>query len=358
VVVQALTFYVDGFLYLALICMGASLVLLVCGATGPGAWAVYALGAVLAVNTKAPGLAYGAVFVAAAGAALLARRRIRGALLAGSLFLLAAATTGYHPYVQNLRGFGHPLYPILGSGGGFSLEAQVAPQRPEGFQDASRAERLLRSVLARSESTPGPARLKLPWSLSREELDGPFVHPDVRKGGFGPLFALGLACALAALAGLGIGPRLGVALRRWSLPCVLAASALIHPDGWWARYAPQLWLLPVTAAAFPLAGPRSWPRRLAFAALIVLAIDVALVAEVNLGHNLWESRRMRRQLERARKLPEACFAIRGDFFGARARLRELGIPARLVAEDTCEPSLLLGHYTRLCRACPPPAGSG
>ena len=56
---------------------------------------------------------------------------------------------------------------------------------------------------------------------------------------------------------------------------------------------------------------RGFRRRVAVASLLLLAVDAALVARVNLGHTFWESRRMRRQLARASRLPEACFAI-GD----------------------------------------------
>jgi hypothetical protein len=350
VVTQALTYYVDGFLYLMLLTAGASLALITLGSTGRALWASFALAAVLAVNAKPPGLVSLAVFVLAGVGALVLRRRVRAAAAVAALFAVLIVATGWHPYVQNLRGFGNPFYPSLGSDGRFALETLVSQQRPAGLQERSRGARLFLSTFGRSDGSSQPPRPKAPWSVDRRELDA-FVHPDVRSGGFGPLFALALLCALAA-AGTGTSAR--DALRRWSLPAILLASALVHADAWWARYAPQLWLVPLVATATALADGRTWRRRLARAVVVILALDVTLVAHTNLGHTLWESRRMRRQLARAKQLPEACFAIGGDYFGARARLVELGIRHLLVTEAACTPSLLLGHHTRLCGDCPPP----
>jgi hypothetical protein len=350
VVTQALTYYVDGFLYLMLVCAGASLTLLVLGGDGAALWTSFVLASLLAINTKPPGLVSLAVFVLAGVGALVLQRRVRAAAAVAALFALLIVATGWHPYVQNLLGFGNPFYPSLGSDGRFALETLVSQQRPEGMQERSRGARLLLSTFARSDGSSQPPRLKPPWSVDRGELDA-FVHPDVRSGGFGPLFALALLCSLLAA---GTGSSLRDALRRWALPAVLLASALIHADAWWARYAPQLWLVPLVAAAIPLAEGRTWRRHLAAAVVVILALDVTLVAHTNLGHTLWESRRMRRQLSRAKKLPEACFAIGDDYFGARARLVELGVRHRLVTEADCTTSRLLGHHTRLCGDCPPP----
>lgn len=353
VVTQAHTYYVDGFLYLTLVAAGACLLLLVLrddASESALLWACFALAAVLAMNAKPPGLVSLAVFVLAAATALALRRRVRAAVAVCALTGALLVTTGFHPYVQNLAGFGNPFYPSLGSDGRFALETLVSEQRPAGMQEHSRATRLVLSTFARSDGSAEPARLKLPWSVAASELDA-FVHPDVRKGGFGPLFALALLVALAA-------SRLGTdardALRRWSVPALLLVTALVHGDGWWARYAPQLWLVPIVLAAPALVAGRARRRRLAAAVVVILALDVALVAYVNLGHTLWESRRMERQLARAKQLPEACLAIGGDYFGARARLDELGLRHRLVAEEDCTPSKLLGHHTRLCERCPAP----
>ena len=126
--------------------------------------------------------------------------------------------------VQNLLGFGNPFYPSLGSDGRFALERLVSPQRPDGMQERSRGTRLVLSTFARSDGSSEPPRLKLPWSVDRSELDA-FVHPDVRSGGFGPLFALALVAALTAL---GLGSTARGALRPWCVLAVLLASALVH----------------------------------------------------------------------------------------------------------------------------------
>ncbi len=118
-----------------------------------------------------------------------------------TLFPVAAATfivatfVGWHPYVTNTVSSGHPFYPMAGVGA-----LDFKPFLPQGFERMNRFEKLAASVFSTSSNgiwIPDEAgkvhgvveaRLKLPFFISEEELSV-FKAPDVRLGGFGPLFS-------------------------------------------------------------------------------------------------------------------------------------------------------------------------
>ena len=127
--------------------------------------------------------------------------------------------------------------------------------------EANRVANLAASIFSRSRVWPPESTLKTPWQVDRSEWRQ-FQEPDVRTGGFGPLFPAALVLSLAFLA-----------IRLWrggAAPWIATASILIIIASvlpvyacWWARYAPQVWLIPLVALA-PLGGRR---RETAFGAV-------------------------------------------------------------------------------------------
>jgi hypothetical protein len=227
-----------------------------------------------------------------------------------------------NPYVFNTLENGHPFYPFYGRGDfpNFSLDNDTPPD----FLEANRVQNLAASLFSRSRVWPPESTLKAPWQLDRGEWR-PFQEPDVRMGGFGPLFSAALVLAWVLL-GIRFG-RGGAApwLATAAILIILASVLPVHAC-WWARYAPQVWLLPLVALA-PWGGAdekATW-RRLSWLVLLILSVNVAGIAGVNLHANIDATRDTAATLADLRS--HAPFKVTFGYFRSnRFRLQEAGIP--------------------------------
>jgi hypothetical protein len=107
---------------------------------------------------------------------------------------------------------------------------------------------------------------------------------------------------------------------------IILASVLPVHACWWARYAPQVWLVPLVALA-PLGGAaaRQNLRRLSWLVLLILSVNVAGVAAVNIRANVEATRDTAANLADLRS--HAPFKVAfGSFRSNRFRLQEAGIP--------------------------------
>jgi hypothetical protein len=150
-----------------------------------------------------------------------------------------------------------------------------------------RFEKLFTSLFSKSEvlffSPPKFSQFKLPFTLSMSELRV-FWAPDVRTGGFGPLFSGALVMSLAILF-IATWKYRGV-LKDSVGVLVLAGLAIVsgfpNPEMWWARYAPQFWALPSLVGLVGIcagAGARlSWIAVLLFLTLTVNDLSIGLVS--------------------------------------------------------------------------------
>jgi hypothetical protein len=356
---QAFSFYNDG--------MGASLTTAMLALTWHwrrrcDPWLLLALAAciVVMVNLKFTGLVYGVLL--AAGLVLYARPvawpdhsahfRWFVAVIAGA-FAIATGGFGFDPYVTNLLRKGHPFYPLMGQGAVDIITIQLAPE----FHALTRPTRFLFGLFARADEHNVAPMLKWPFAVDARELHA-LGYPDVRIGGFGPLF--GLAMLLAAAIGLLRRP-LGVVVpaKAWALAALLVAIAFCNPALWWARYVPHLWLLPVGLLALALLSPRlaRAGRAVALAFGALLAIDIALVAVVATAASAGASRAVGQQLDRLDRAGGP-LTVRWDGFEAvRARLRNRAIAFADVDRLPCaSPEQLLASRARVCP--PEPRGGG
>lgn len=187
----------------------------------------------------------------------LRTRRLARLAVAG---LVAVLVVGWRPYVTTPLERGVAIWP--------DPRAIVAENAPRNLLETDRASGLIYAVAARSDD-PGPdrdARLKWPWAPSIHEWAA-MAYPGIRAGGFGPLFAAGLAMSLLSLI---LAWRKGARLdRRWiALALALVAISAPLPGNWWARYVPFLW----TAALAPLLVATPAPWRLAWAARVIALV--------------------------------------------------------------------------------------
>jgi hypothetical protein len=302
-VVQLFTYYVDGQ-------VASCLTILVClfwlleSRFDPLVLLAVGLVSLLIISLKLNGAIYLAVL---AGGFLVwlwmrrhpYRRRITLWLLAS--ILLAVLLVGYNPfitqYAAKFLSNGDPFYPTQ-----WTTLIRIEPNTPVDLLQRDRFSRLAFSLFAQAQADVKPGSLKLPFMVYPQELLN-FRYPDTRLAGFGPLFsgALVLAAGLAAAALWRARKRLGSLPFPAFLLVLIALSVLISDQGWWARYAPQLWLLPVLTAALALSSSWRWLRRGALLLALALFINVTMITVTVVALGMFDQRVARADLAALRE---------------------------------------------------------
>lgn len=262
---------------------------------------------VLLANTKFTGLVYASLLgIGFTVIALMKRLPTESGKYAGTgiaSLLLAIFVAGYQPYVTNYLSKGNPFYPAVDR----DEEAEIATEgqfdlwAPPEFLAMNRFEKMTRSLLAESSAATDMPRLKIPFSIAKQELYI-FFNTEPRYGGFGPLFGSILLVILLVYA----LARKDMAGRAWNAGAALALlvilSVLPNPEAWWARLAPQFWLAPVILIAAMAVGASGWQRRAAGALVLLLLINSLIVAGLNWGRALEKNLAYRDQLQKLHSL--------------------------------------------------------
>jgi hypothetical protein len=207
-------------------------------------------------------------------------------------------------------------------------------------------ERLLRSTFAvTSNAIELGARPKVPFTIRWEE-GPPSAACDVRLAGFGPLFSGALLLSAAAC----LLSRRRAAVAASLVAVALLGTVLVTAEGWWARFAPQLWLVPVVLAVAALAERARWSRIFGALSILALAGDVAFIAVNHLNRGGWTQRELRGQLASLARMPGPLEVRLGCFEAVGVRLSEAGVRWRPTTELGCEkPFELAGSFTvRMC----------
>lgn len=277
---QMHSYYVDGQLC-SLLASAVALMILI-DRRGDGAlMVVLAMVVALTINVKLTGALYIAVMGSGYWLWYAIARRTRSIELAAWLLAggaLGGILIGYNPYItqfaNQLIRTGNPFYPHSGWREIVTIESEAL------FPGMGRVERLLTSLLARSEVSPSPpVNLKPPFTVSLTEIKQ-FASPDVRVGGFGPLFSGALLLSMVVSALL---------IRRYRRPwcehtgmvvlmALIGVSTLLFSETWWARFAPHLWLIPMMVGVVGLCAiDRGHRRWLSLALIITLCLNSLLI---------------------------------------------------------------------------------
>jgi hypothetical protein len=246
-ILESLSFYVDGQIASLLLVAVATGLWIVCFGNNRIAAASLGLCLILLVNLKFTGLFYAGLVLLGLGGALLVQRRwleLRRMIAVNAIVLaLAVGVVGFNPYVQNLLDFGNPFYPVYGTG---SVDF-ITGNTPANLRGAPQLVQLSYGIFGKpANPIESNAELAVPFSLSNLSIRFPYTGPGARTAGFGPLFSGALVLSLAGLAWLGLRERRRAARLLVGFTVLfLAATVVAHPEGWWARYTPQLWLIPI-----------------------------------------------------------------------------------------------------------------
>ncbi|MEO8612835.1 MAG: hypothetical protein ABI690_33380 [Chloroflexota bacterium] len=307
-VYQLFSFYVDGQLASCLVIL-VCLLLLLARHFDRLLLLALCMVALYIVNVKLNGAIYLSLLLGGYVLWLWMQRRAERWWVLGSLIvtgLIAVGLVGYNPYIsQYVREFlatGNPFYPTQW----YEL-IQIDINTPVGLLNQNRWTRLALSILSQSQVGLEPGTLKIPFFIFPQELLN-FRYPDTRLGGFGPFFSGGLILtAIIALAWLwrqrNVFAHIRSEFRQMSsaafpglIVFLLLLNVLISDQGWWARYAPQLWMLPVLTAALALSSSLVWVRRSALALVFTLFINVVLIVCVYVALGVLDQSTLRQDL--------------------------------------------------------------
>jgi len=341
---QAFTYYVDGQLS-SLLTTAFSLLILLDRRPNRVLMAVLALVVVLIINVKLNGAIYiGIIALGYWAWYAFARRPRRGELgawlMAGGV--IGGCFIGFDPYISQ---FFTRLY---ASGYRFLFTdwlsfLEIYPDFPPNFATMGRFQKLFVSLFSKSEfeffSPPKFSQLKLPFTLSIDELRV-FWVPDVRTGGFGPLFsgALVLSLAIVVIAAWKYRDVLKNSIGVLVLAALVIVSGFPNPEMWWARYAPQFWALPSLVALVGIrAGTRAglgWVAVLLFLTLTANDLSIALVSWRAARHS---DQAIASQLNQLKRSSEP-IAVRFNRFttATRYRFQREGIHFIEVSELPCD----------------------
>lgn len=321
-VCQTFTYYIDGQLS-SLLVITTALLILVYRRPDPVLMVVLAVAVILLINVKLTGAVYASILVGGYWLFYLVVKKTHRAELTGCLTaggFLGAGFVGFSPYVSQfiskLITTGNPFHPYA------EWRSMVGFESPAIFgNEMDRVRMLALSLFSKSEQRLIPFKLKFPFTFSRDELQG-FAFPDVRIGGFGPLFSGAIVLSVAILVVLfwKYRRRLLCAAHLLVLMNLICLSVLFFPESWFARYAPQLWMVPLITATLGLfISHRGLSRGLAVALLLLLVANNLLIYREYASYTLRNSLMATRQLAMLKKQEEPLPTKFGIFSAIRYR---------------------------------------
>lgn len=252
-VCQFSTFYVDGFLMLALFVLLLGLVMAFdrrCASARAMSLGLTFMAFCVCANIKFTGLAYAGVF-SLSFAVLFVIVGIRrpneisrayvsavGVVLVSAV-LFSVVGLGFSPYVTNFLEEGSPLYPLFGQGAVDIMTSNTPP----GFSGMAPIERVLTSLFAPASTIHGESgavdySFKIPFTVLPQELTS-LAACDLRISGFGVLYSGIFLLCIAVLPFLLVSGQTKCRLLfrvsiAYLVPCVLLLAFM--GDSWWARY--------------------------------------------------------------------------------------------------------------------------
>ena len=164
------------------------------------------------------------------------------------VFGIAVFFVGANSYIKNTIDHHNPLYPIVGS----DKVDIITTMQPKSFGNKGMVEKFFISLFSKTANVTyysGDPELKLPIIVYNSEKEA-LLLPDVRIGGFGPLFALVIIISVIVFC---VAIFKIIKNNKGFLKYIILSatpiliSMLLLGENWWARYVPQLYLFPIGA---------------------------------------------------------------------------------------------------------------
>jgi hypothetical protein len=243
------------------------------------------------------------------------RMHLLTTMIAGAI--IGIPLLSYNPfimqYANQFLARGNPFYPL-----DWSTLIAIDRNSPPDFIGKDRFWKLGVSLFSRSEvELYTNSQLKLPFMVDPQEVRA-FYTTDVRVGGFGPFFsgALVIAAILLILKVVLYKQKAMFAPIIMLFIGLIIVSVLSNPEGWWARYAPQLWFVPVLIAVTVAASrPSGWLRWLNWALIAVLGFNLLLISSMYFISVATRDQTLKQQIDEIKNLESAAHPLPVNFKG-------------------------------------------
>lgn len=310
------------------------------------------LSGILIINTKLTGFIfliflYGTYFIF-----LIIKKKksisIKFLIIGFATFLLGFCIFGFHPFITNTLEKKHPLYPVF-KNTHEAKEYLSDAGLPLSLQKSNHSTRLFTSLFAKTQTNYQgyfPVNIKIPFTIYPSELRS-LNKPDIRLGGFGPLF--GGIIILSAFSFLLLLSKDRIC---FIFLLGLISSVIIHPAAWWARFVPQLWLIPFLAFILLHNKHHIFKKILSITLLLSLTLNIALFLLIYLSGQTYNSLKIRAQLKSLAESEEIVEVAFDHYPSNRIRFKYWNVHYKDLKykEDlTCkDPFVLEGAFTHYC----------
>lgn len=171
---------------------------------------------------------------------IIKKKNIKNLIISASMIIvIGIGFLGFNPYMINLKEGNHIFYPLMGQ----DKVDIISYNQPGNFAEKNWIEKFMTSVFSESDNINEAAKrdplIKIPFHMNRAEIDV-FKMPDVRIGGWGPIFSGILILAVIIYIRNKYEKK---AISLFLLGTLI--TIIINPEAWWARYTPQLYLIPI-----------------------------------------------------------------------------------------------------------------
>jgi hypothetical protein len=334
VIYQLFTFYVDGL-------MGSLLTCLICVAVLfhtqkiPARTAVYCafIMMVFIVNIKFTSVIYvGLLALGSVAFVFLYKCSVwlKQAFILATIFSAGILVLGYPTYVRNTLTHGHPFYPIMGKGNIGEEVAKVT--MPANFIGKNRFEQFNLATFARAEwsRAPNASRPKALFTTDAFTVLDEYKRADPEMSGFGPLFAEILLMVAAGLVAVFVLNRRQFNRYHILIVFTLAASVVIIPAFWYARYVPQLWTLVLLLSIVVAQQPKL--RFFAYIVWVFAIINCGIVAQQNVIWCVKQTHALQKQFNTFKQQPKPPLIYDGWMHAFKIKLKENGVIYQTVLE--------------------------
>ena len=160
------------------------------------------------------------------------------------VYVIALFLIGSNSYIKNLIDHHNPLYPVIGE----DKVDIITTMEPKSFNNKTKLEKFAISLFSETKNVTyesGDPELKAPIKMSKREIDELGI-PDVRIGGFGPMFALGMLLSVFIFI---IGFIILLKHDKKSIKYIIITllsgviTIALVGESWWARYIPWFYYL-------------------------------------------------------------------------------------------------------------------
>lgn len=206
----------------------------------------------------------------------------------------------FNPYLTNLYRYGNIAYPLYNTKiiKNADFELNNAPEAMKRIiydsnhsylSQKATPYALSESIFSMSANDNKETKIKYPFEVSAEEFKV-FRNPDVRVGGFGPLYQFGLIASIFSLCVIAIRKQLARSQLIIILFSLLSIGlSLVTPNSWWARYVSYLWAIPIIWTSLALSVAVNKFRVVNKIILYVLLINSLLILSVSVVANVRDS---------------------------------------------------------------------